>query len=58
MAVWCLFFTAIVSWDGQDTSLSVQEADGAPLVGMGLLYGHEVYLQVLDGGNVAITRLP
>jgi hypothetical protein len=36
----------------------VDEADADPLVGMRLLKGHELKMQVLSGGKVTINRLP
>jgi clan AA aspartic protease len=47
-----------VIWDGQPRTALALEADGGPLVGMSLLYGHVVTLQVLDGGFVTIAPLP
>ena len=36
----------------------VDEADSDPLVGMGLLKGYELRMQVRSGGKVRIKRLP
>jgi hypothetical protein len=36
----------------------VLAADGGPLVGLSLLYGHRVTLDVVDGGRVSIEALP
>jgi clan AA aspartic protease len=51
-------FRATVVWDGQDRTAYVLEADGGPLLGMGMLYGSRVTLDVVDGGDVRIEGLP
>jgi hypothetical protein len=55
----CLFdvFTATVVWDGRAGRVSVDEADSDPLVGMGLLTGFELKVQVRPRGKVTIKRL-
>ena len=50
-------YEATVTWDGRPRRIAVDEADCAPLVGMSLLYGYELTVQVLDGGRVAINPL-
>jgi clan AA aspartic protease len=50
-------YTVEVMWDGQWRSVSVLEANGGPLVGMSLLYGYDLRVQVVDGGLVTIDRL-
>lgn len=56
--VWFNVYRAVAVWDGHDRDVLILEADGGPLVGMSLLYGHEVHLQVVDGGDVTIQALP
>jgi predicted aspartyl protease len=51
-------FRASVLWHGQQHSLLVVETDGGPLVGMRLLHGNRVTLDVVDGGDVTIEPLP
>lgn len=48
---------AKVLWDGEERDTEVLALEGGPLVGMSLLYGHEVWLRVVEGGSVAIERL-
>lgn len=55
---WLGLFSATVDWDGTSVDITVLEADGGPLVGMSLLSGFAVYLEVVDGGNVEVSRLP
>ena len=51
-------YTATVLWDGQPRSINVIEADSEPLIGMELLLGSRVTLDVRDGGPVTIDPLP
>jgi predicted aspartyl protease len=50
-------FEATVVWDGQPRRIFVDTADTAPLVGMALLKGYELILQVKDKGTVLIKAL-
>jgi clan AA aspartic protease len=47
-----------VVWDGKVRTILVDEADTDPLVGMKLLRGHELKMQIRPGGKVTIKRLP
>ena len=51
-------YAAAILWDGQVRTVETDATDTEPLVGMCLLAGHEVRIQVLDGGNVTIEGLP
>lgn len=46
-----------VEWDGRRRSAEVLAMDGDPLLGMSLLDGHDVRLEVTDGGPVSIEPL-
>jgi clan AA aspartic protease len=50
-------YEAEVVWDGQLRPITVMAADGGPLVGMALLQGYHLGLDVLPGGAVQITAL-
>jgi clan AA aspartic protease len=54
----CDIYAAVVRWDGRPRSILVEEADTDPLVGMALLSGYEVRMQVIEGGIVTIGALP
>jgi clan AA aspartic protease len=56
----CVFqvYVGKVVWDGKVRSILVDQADVDPLVGMRLLRGHEVKMQVRARGKVVIKRLP
>ena len=53
----CDFYAASVRWDGKPRNILVEAADTAPLVGMALLSGYDVRIQVVDGGTVTIDAL-
>ena len=44
-------------WDGQEREVFVLAAEGGPLVGMSLLYGFRLTVDVVDGGVVTIKAL-
>jgi clan AA aspartic protease len=48
---------ATIVWDGEPRNILVEAADTDPLIGMGLLYGHDIHIQAVDGGPVTIERL-
>ena len=50
-------YFAKVLWHGQEREILTLEAEGGPLVGMSLLYGNRVLLEVVDNGNVTIASL-
>lgn len=50
-------YRAEVLWDGKFRRILVYEADADPLVGMRLLSGYELKIQVRPGGKVTIKRL-
>ena len=47
-------YAAAVLWDDQQKNILVLASEGGPLVGMSLLYGYRVILDVVDGGTVTI----
>ncbi len=48
---------ASVFWDGRIRRIRVNVAEVAPLVGMALLVGHELRLEVREGGKLTIRKL-
>lgn len=50
-------YEATVFWDGQTRRIPVHEAETTPLVGMSLLQGYELTIQVRAGENVTIRPL-
>ena len=49
---------ATVDWDGQSRNVEVEAADAQPLIGMALMQGSELRVQVRPGGSVTIAGLP
>jgi len=54
----CDIYAATVIWDGRPRNILVEAADTDPLIGMALLYGHALHVQVVEGGSVVIEPLP
>lgn len=50
-------YEATVDWDGEMRRIPVDEAETVPLLGMSLLEGYELTVQVQPGGNVTIRAL-
>jgi clan AA aspartic protease len=51
-------YLADVVWDNQTITISAMSAEGDPLVGMSLLSGFNLSIDVVDGGAVTATKLP
>lgn len=56
----CVFqvYVGKLLWDGKVRPVLVAEANADPLVGMRLLRGHELKIQVRAHGKVTIKRFP
>ena len=56
----CVFdiYEVTVLWDGSPRRIAVDEASTAPLIGMALLHGYELTVQVRSRGSVTIKALP
>jgi len=50
-------YFAKVLWHGQEREILALQADGGTLIGMSLLYGSRLVLEVIDNGNVTIDSL-
>lgn len=53
-----LEYEAVFLWDGSGRDILVYEADSDSLLGMQLLYCFDFHIHVVDGGMVALNRLP
>ncbi len=51
-------YLASVVWHGQQKDVLISQAAGTPLVGMSLLAGSRLTMDVSDGGEVTIKALP
>ena len=47
-------YATTIIWDGQYRNIPVNEAETDPLVGMSLLYGYDLQIRAVEGGNVTI----
>ncbi len=52
------YHQASVLWDGRVREIVVLEAEGGPLLGMKLLQGMRLTIDVIDGGGLTIVPLP
>ena len=50
-------YEGMVLWDGQPRRVSVEVADTEPLLGMSLMGGNELTIEVMEGGVVSIREL-
>ncbi|PPT05871.1 hypothetical protein CKA32_003204 [Geitlerinema sp. FC II] len=50
-------YLATVIWNGQSKIVDVAASESDPLVGMSLLYGCNVQIDVVEGGTVRIESL-
>lgn len=55
----CVFnvYEAVVIWDGDLLTIPVDEADSEPLVGMSLMEGYQLIVQVFEGGSVELSKV-
>ncbi|MDQ3813607.1 MAG: clan AA aspartic protease [Armatimonadota bacterium] len=51
-------YAATVIWDGQPRTVETDAAETEPLIGMGLIEGHDLRIQAIAGGTVTIEALP
>ncbi|MCY4658382.1 MAG: clan AA aspartic protease [Acidobacteria bacterium] len=51
-------YETTVVWNGRPKRVSVDEVDCDPLIGMSLLQGCELTVEVVDGGRVVVRPLP
>ena len=47
----------MVVWDGVLLTIPVDEADSEPLVGMSLMEGYQLTVQVFEGGRVELSKV-
>jgi clan AA aspartic protease len=50
-------FDAVIEWEGQQITVPAYEARGTPLIGMRLLGGSRLTVDVVEGGRVEIRPL-
>ena len=50
-------FLAQVMWHGSEREVVIAHTEGTPLIGMSLLYGSRLTLEILDEGEVTIEEV-
>ena len=55
----CIFniYEAVVIWDGDYLTIPIDEADSEPLVGISLMEGYQLTVQVFEEGSVEIRKV-
>jgi len=55
----CIFdvYEAVLVWDRNLLTIPVDEADSEPLVGMSLMEGYQLIVQVFEGGRVELSKV-
>ena len=55
----CIFnvYEVVVVWDGVFPTIPVDEADSEPLVGMSLMEGCQLMVQVFEDGRVELSKV-
>ncbi|MBD2542917.1 clan AA aspartic protease [Planktothricoides raciborskii] len=55
----CVFniYEAVVLWDGVYLTIPIDEADSEPLVGMSLMEGYQLMVEVFEGGKVELCKV-
>jgi clan AA aspartic protease len=55
----CVFdvYEAVLVWDENLLTIPIDEADSEPLVGMSLMEGYQLKVQVFEGGHVELIKL-
>lgn len=51
------YYRATISWGNELRDVLVLGVEGKPLVGMALLYGHRLTIDIVDGGTVEIEDI-
>jgi clan AA aspartic protease len=49
---------ATVDWHGESRKVEAEATDAQPLLGMALLEGSDLHIQVVPGGAISVARLP
>jgi clan AA aspartic protease len=55
----CVFnvYEAVLVWDRDLLTIPVDEADSEPLIGMSLMEGYQLMVQVFEGGLVKLSKV-
>lgn len=50
-------YEGTVMWDGRARTVDTDAAEVTPLVGMGMMQGYDLHIEVVEGGTVTIEEL-
>src|SRR5205823_4289669 len=50
-------YRMLINWQGEDRVTEIVEMDGNPLLGVGVLLGNLVQMEMTDGGEVLVEPL-
>ena len=55
----CIFnvYEALLVWDGDLLTIPIDEANSEPLVGMSLMEGYQLMVQVVEDGRVELSKV-
>jgi len=56
--IWFENYKATIVWDGSPRTVLIQAIDNVPLLGTGLLAGHDLRVRFRDGGVAEIEAVP
>ena len=56
--VWLSAWRGLILWNGRPRSVEIVETDSEPLLGMDLLHGNRITIEVREGGAVTVDTLP
>jgi clan AA aspartic protease len=51
-------YSGVVIWEDQSIPIDINGSEATPLVGMGLLYGCQLKIDVVVGGKVTVEIIP
>ena len=57
-SIFDIIYEGTVVWNGQLQRTPIDEAETAPLIGMQMLAGYELNIEVVTGGQVTVKLLP
>ena len=50
-------YSGTLIWHARPLDVVVIQADGAPLIGMGLLWGSQIIVNAIEGGSVIVEEI-
>ena len=56
--VLCDIYMLVVEFAGEERGITVLSSETLPLIGMRLLYGLELYIDIIDGGKITVKPRP